>query len=174
MDAPYKVSFEKSLGPFFADSSTFQGKFQRAENGLNFFTSVCGSTLYLVGSVYYIPSLNALTLGTLIFIVGSAFIYVAQTWKLYRAGCSNEDAPSARSFSFSNWSHDPPGVLVDLTAGLGGVCYFIGSFLFLPQYDTSEHITWVGAWWFQAGGTFFLSSGIAMFYRYFYTTYFPH
>ncbi len=174
MDSAYRKSFEKAQGPFFADASTFKGKYQRAENGLNFFTSLCGSTLYLIGSIYYIPSLDALTLGTIIFIIGSAFIYVAQGWKLYRAGCSNEDAPSNRSFSFSNWRHDPPGIIVDLTAGLGGVCYFVGSFLFLPQYDTDDGVTWIGAGWFQAGGTFFLLSGIAMFYRYFFTSYYPH
>lgn len=174
MDDAYRLSYEKSQGPFFANPSTFKGRYQRAENGLNFFTSVCGSTLYLIGSIYYIPALNALTLGTIIFIIGSAFIYVAQGWKLYRAGCNNEATPTIRSFSFKNWKHDPPGVIVDLTAGLGGVCYFIGSFLFLPQYDTSDYITFIGASWFQAGGSFFFASGIAMFYRYFFTKYFPH
>ena len=174
MDDAYRRSFEKSQGPFLDDPMTLKGKYQRAENGLNFFVSLCGSTLYLIGSVDYIPSTNSLNQGTLLFIYGSAFIFCSQGWKLYRAGCTYEDTPSNRRFSFSNWQRDPPGIIVDFMSGLGGICYFVGSFLFLPRYDTDDFITWIGAWWFQVGGTAFFISSLAMFYRYFFTTNYPH
>lgn len=60
--------------------------FKRAEPGLNFFASVVGSTLYLIGSVLFIPP-STIVIGTWVFIFGSAIIFTSQAWKLYRAGC---------------------------------------------------------------------------------------
>lgn len=39
---------------------TINAKFKRAEIGLNFFISVFGSFLYLIGSIMFIPSTNSL------------------------------------------------------------------------------------------------------------------
>lgn len=45
--------------------------------GLNFFTSVTGSFLYLVGSIMFIPGTNLLLSGEWSFIFGSAFVVIA-------------------------------------------------------------------------------------------------
>jgi hypothetical protein len=163
----FEESYEAQVGPYVEPKSTFAGWYQRAEVGLNFFTSFCGSTLYLIGSILYIPALDTIVLGDKVFIVGSCVIFFAQAWKLYRAGTINEHNPSDRSFQISNYYNDLWAFLVDLTAGLGGAAYFIGSIYFLPAYDVSEDITYLAAWWFQVGGVLFFLSGFFMFFRYF-------
>ena len=45
--------------------------------GLNFFTRVTVSFLYLVGSIMFIPGTNLLLLGEYSFIFGSAFVVIA-------------------------------------------------------------------------------------------------
>lgn len=173
-DKHYQHSYEKAMGPFFAEANTTLGKWQRMENGINFFASLTGSTLYLIGSIMFIPVLNDIVQGTYVFIYGSAIIFMAQSWKLLRAGKLNEDSPSSKQFQCSNLSHDLSGVLVDLFAGIGGGSYLIGSVLFLPDYDINDDVTFAAATWFQIGGTCYLFSGLCMFYRYFYTTNYPH
>jgi hypothetical protein len=146
---------------------TTSGKYQRAELGLNFFLSVIGSALYLIGSIMFIPALDTIVGGTETFIVGSCIIFLAQGWKEYRTGITNEHHPEDKSFRLSNFMNDPWAFLVDLTAGLGGAAYFIGSVIFLPQYNTSTEMTYLAAWWFMVGGINFFASGIFMALRYF-------
>lgn len=173
-DRRYVNQYEKMVNPFLAPKDSFYGKYQRAENGINFFVSFIGSTLYLVGSIMYIPSVDEVVAGTYVFILGSAVIFFAQSWKLYRAGCHNAEAPSDIRFNIKNCFDDLPGTLVDLTAGLGGFCYFVGSFFFLPDYDINDTVTTIGATWFEFGGSFYLLSGLFMVYRYFCTQNYPH
>jgi hypothetical protein len=123
------------------------------ENGLNFFMSATGSFLYLLGSIYFIPSLDKIVLGTQIFIVGSAFIFCSQSWKLLR---------------YPNYKEDVAAVHVDAGAGIGGVFYFIGSILFLPQYCVTDEDTTRAAILFTIGGANFLYSGLWIVYRYFF------
>jgi hypothetical protein len=52
--------------------------------GFNFLLSVVGSLLYLLGSIFFIPSTGNLQLGEIIFIVGSTIILLSQSWKCYR------------------------------------------------------------------------------------------
>lgn len=165
--AEYEESYEQSVGRFFEPKSTLAGKYQRAELGLNFFLSFTGSSFYLIGSILYIPDLDSIVIGDKIFILGSCIIFIAQGWKLYRCGCTNEHNPSDKTFQLANYNADFFGFLVDLCAGLGGVAYFVGSIYFLPQYDVSDQITYIAAWWFQVGGVFFFLSGAFMFIRYF-------
>lgn len=163
--------FESSLAnKNFQPINSVIGKFQRAENGLNFFLSLTGSALYLFGSILFIPDLNSIVAGTYIFILGSAVIFTAQSWKLWRVFYNREE----KSFKFSHFLEDLPGTVVDLTAGLGGLCYLIGSVIFLPQYDVSEAETYQAAVWFQLGGLLYLLSGLALGYRYFCTQNYPH
>ncbi len=56
-----------------------------AHYSINFLFSVLGSTFYLIGSIDYIPSLNAAKAGALFFIIGSSVIVFAQTWKIVRS-----------------------------------------------------------------------------------------
>lgn len=110
----------------------------------------------------FIPSLDAMVLGTIIFIPGSAVIFVSQMCKLYRAGCAFPSSPatstagesrfSARRFELRNLAGDWPGVGVDLGAGLGGLAYLVGSYLFLPSIAVGEAQVLRAAMWFLAGG----------------------
>mmetsp|Transcript_14804 Transcript_14804/g.20334 ORF Transcript_14804/g.20334 Transcript_14804/m.20334 type:complete len:258 (+) Transcript_14804:43-816(+) len=168
----FEDSFERDACTNYASSDTLFGKYQRAENGLNFFFSLLGSTLYLIGSVLYIPQLNSIIAGTQIFIIGSAIIFFSQAWKLWRVVSVKEG--SAVHIKWKMLLHDLPGSFVDTFAGLGGFFYFIGSVLFLPQYDTSDDATFIAAVWFQMGGLFFFFSGLALAVRYFFTENYPH
>ncbi len=51
---------------------------------INFFVSVTGSFLYLVGSICFIPEVNKADWGMTIFIIGSFVIVIGQLWKLMR------------------------------------------------------------------------------------------
>jgi hypothetical protein len=164
----YEYDFEQQNGYRFESKNTFQGKLQRAVNGLNFFYSAIGSFLYLVGSILFIPSLNSIPQGTEVFIYGSFIIFTSQSWKIYRAGCNHEGMPLHNEFSLYNAIFaDFPAFGVDFGAGAGGLCYFIGSIYFLPQYDLTDADTTRAAIWFQCGGIFFAMSGLFMLYRYF-------
>lgn len=129
---------------------------------INFFLSVIGSTLYLIGSALFLPQFNQTDLGIDYFIFGSSFVAVSQTWKLIRGFRSSGKTVKETFYE------DPSGVIVDLFAGLGGLCgYFIGSFFFekLPAHPNAAYY---GASFFTLGGTFFLISGIFMQKRYYY------
>lgn len=123
----------------------------RPENAVNFSYSALGSLFYLLGSICFIPQLDAILLGTEIFIVGSVIIFTSQSWKLYR---------------YESFSTDWPATQVDFWAGIGGLAYCIGSIQFLPAYDHTDADTNNAALWFTTGGTAFTLSGIAIFYRY--------
>lgn len=174
-DADYRDDFEAQVGKDCEPANTTIGRYQRAENGINFAYSAFGSFLYLVGSILFIPELGAIVVGTIVFIPGSLVIFTSQMWKLYRAGCNPGDGAavkySERSFVFSNLAHDWSGVQVDLHAGLGGLSYFIGSCMFLP--GSGATVT-AAAVLFICGGTFFTISGLFMIYRYYCTTNYPH
>jgi hypothetical protein len=165
----FEESYESIATSNFAPKGTLIGTLQRAENGVNFFFSLFGSTLYLIGSIMFIPELDEIVSGTIVFIVGSLFIFFSQSWKLWRV-----IRVEGLSFNLSNLLEDLPGTFVDLFAGLGGFAYFVGSVIFLPQYDTSDSETYIAALWFQLGGLLFLLSGIALAVRYFATENYPH
>lgn len=148
--------------------------FERAELGLNFFFSAIGSALYLAGSIEFIPSLNEIVSGTWIFIYGSSVIFLSQLWKVVRTLKTNPLQEWDRSFKLSNAAADLPAFGVDICAGLGGLAYCIGSILFLPRFDTTEHAEFIAATVFVTGGSFFLLSGIFLAYRYFCTINYPH
>jgi len=169
-DDEYRSMFESQVGCYMAPQESILGIFQRAENGLNFAFSAFGSFLYLIGSILFIPSLQSVVLGTEVFIVGSIIIFLSQTWKLYRAGCTDEMNINNKVFICENLMNDTPALGVDLNAGLGGFAYFIGSILFLPSIGESEQ----AAHWFVFGGLLFALSGIFLVFRYFCTDNYPH
>eukprot|EP01038_Epipyxis_sp_PR26KG_P012356 gene12356-16571_t len=161
----FRESYEEQVERLFSTEDTLIGKWQRATNGLNFFLSFTGSSLYLVGSILFIPSFGMITQGTWIFIFGSGVVLSSQTWKLIRAEFSTRN---------DYYFDDLPGALVDACAGIGGFNYLIGSVYFLPEYNISNSIEKIASNWFVAGGIFFTLSGIFMFYRYFFTLNYPH
>jgi hypothetical protein len=174
MDGRQRRSYEVTVARYFEPNHTWRGRYQRAENGLNFFFSAIGSTLYFIGSLFFIPRINKSVLGTKVYIVGSAVIVASQSWKLYRAGLVNLRDPLDKTFQVNNWGNDWPAFGIDAFAGLGGFAYMVGSIFFLPYYDVSDEVTWIAAFWFNLGGIFFTLSGIYMFYRYFFTKNYPH
>jgi hypothetical protein len=128
---------------------------------LNFFLSVTGSLLYLVGSVFFIPLLDLAWLGSLLFIIGSAVIVLSQAWKLYR---------SLNSGGKSVWDsieEDESGFYVDLFAGLGGSMYFIGTFVF-DWSAFNPHYLIPAVTLYSFGGLFFFGSALFMQKRYFF------
>lgn len=91
---------------------------------INFFASATGSTLYLIGSAFFIPALKMAEQGAELFIIGSAVIVFSQVWKICRG-------PLQEGKTFKQLlQEDASGFYVDLFAGLGGAMYFIGTFLF--------------------------------------------
>ena len=178
-DSKYKIAYQKhveSKGFPSLSSPEYSSpywRFKRSEQGLNFFASVVGSALYLIGSVLFIPSTNGVILGTWIFIIGSAFIAFSQSWKLYRSGCSTQDdhvsstnsKKSADSyFRCSTVFSDKPVFGIDFGAGMGGVFYFFGSVYFL-----NDSTLLLASILFTLGGASFLVSGLCMSYKYFCT-----
>jgi len=164
-----RKDFEEEVGVHMESKDSCFGSYQRAENGMNFFFSAFGSTLYLIGSILFIPSLDEIVLGTEVFIAGSIVIFLSQSWKIYRQGSSNEAEPSNKSFAFTNYLADLPALFVDSFAGIGGFFYLIGSVYFLPEYDLDDEDTIRAAALFTVGGASFTFSALSIIYRYFIT-----
>lgn len=156
-------SYEDTLDDTYDPPHSCLGRFQRASNGLNFFLSAIGSSLYFVGGFYFLPQFNMMETGTWLFIYGSAIIVLSQAWKLVRGGMIG----IVLDFSAFN---------VDLFAGFGGTCYLVGSKLFLSQETTisPEIIASMASDWFVLGGSCFTISGLFMTHRYFCTLNYPN
>jgi hypothetical protein len=127
---------------------------------INFIVSVMGSLLYLTGSICFIPAMNQLPLGELQFKVGSTLIYLSQGWKLWRS--LNQPGKSCQEC----YNEDISGFYVDLFAGLGGLMYFIGTFVLEKTTDNPD-LTSLAALIYSFGGFFFFMSGVFMQKRYF-------
>jgi hypothetical protein len=170
-DCKYQSSLETQNAAIFRNPrDTLRGRYERAEVGINFFMSACGSALYLAGSILFIPTFQKeLVAGEWLFIIGSTFIYVSQAWKVYRSVCTNISARNDRQFRLSNLLNDLPALGIDGFAGLGGVFYFIGTIFFLPSLNTSDTTATRSAILFVCGGTCFTLSGFFLQYRHHFT-----
>jgi hypothetical protein len=148
-------------------SHSLNAKYRRAEVGLNFFFSVIGSTLYLLGSICFIPATKKLHLGELFFIYGSLIIYLSQTWKCTRS-MFQHDPPMLSLFQriMANLLLDLPGFFVDFFAGLGGLMYMIGTIVF-QKIEKRKELYNISIILFTCGGSFFFLSGVSMKYRYY-------
>ena len=51
---------------------------------VNYILNVTGDLMYLIGCIYLYPELNNVDAGLILFISGSFFISVAETWKIAR------------------------------------------------------------------------------------------
>lgn len=90
---------------------------------LNFFVSVIGSIMYLIGAILFLPMFAKIDPGNLLFIIGSACIFLSQTWKLART--FSEEGKSLREC----YEQDVCIVYMDVFSGLGGLMYLIGTFI---------------------------------------------
>ena len=131
-DDKYRSTMEtQNANVFRHPKDTLRGRYERAEVGINFFMSACGSALYLAGSILFIPTFEEeLVAGEWLFIIGSTFIYISQAWKVYRSACINIHNRQDRQFRFSNFLNDLPALGVDGFAGIGGVFYFYWYYIF--------------------------------------------
>ncbi|CAF0970864.1 unnamed protein product [Rotaria sp. Silwood1] len=170
-DRKYQLALESHDAILFRNPrNTFIGRYERAEVGINFFMSACGSAFYLAGSILFIPVFSKeLILGEWFFIIGSAFIYSSQAWKVYRSACTNIHDRHDRRFRLSNLLNDIPALGVDGFAGIGGVFYFIGTILFLPPFNKTYSDAVRVAILFVCGGTSFTLSGLFLQYRHHFT-----
>ena len=142
---------------------TLRDRYARAEVGINFFVSACGSAFYLIGSILFIPTFkDQLVVGEWFFIIGSTFIYVSQGWKVYRSACTGNDD---QRFRISNLFNDIPALGIDAFAGIGGVFYFFGTIFFLPSLNQTDFQAIRAAILFVCGGTCFTLSGLFLQYR---------
>lgn len=170
-DDDYRDSYEETVEEYLNPADSWIGWYFRAENGLNFFLSACGSLIYLIGSACFLPQIDKDILGFQIFIFGSFLIVYTQLWKLYRAGRAFKSGTKGWHFALANYlSGDIAGVTIDFFALVGGFGYLIGSFAYLYSVNSAL----VGAAWYIVGGFAFTFSGAAMFYRYFFTFNYPH
>ena len=81
------------------------------------------STLYLIGSILFIPALDSVGLGELLFDIGSSLIIVSQAWKLL-PGLYQQ-----RHRIKEHIEEDKNGFYVDVLAGLGGMLYLTGTLI---------------------------------------------
>jgi hypothetical protein len=120
----------------------------RVEQGFNLLTALFGNFLYLAGSILFIPSYPAEhRVGTIIFIVGSVALMVAQGWKV---------------LSYAK----PADFHIELGFGLGATAYLIGSVLFLPVLCKSAHDIEIAARTYVVGSVCFLYGSLAVAYGY--------
>jgi hypothetical protein len=170
-DRKYRPALEFHSATLFPHRrDTLRGRYERAEVGINFFISACGSALYLAGSILFIPTFqDQLLLGEWFFIIGSTFIYVSQAWKVYRSACTNVNDRQDRRFRLSNLLNDISALGVDGFAGIGGVFYFFGTIFFLPSLNKNDSDAIRSAILFVCGGTCFTLSGFFLQYRHHFT-----
>ncbi|CAF3176904.1 unnamed protein product [Rotaria socialis] len=136
----HRDEYENSnAGAFKYPRSSLLGHWQRSEVGINVFVSVCGSILYLIGSIFFIPALSDYVIaGDWLFIVGSAFIFSSQGWKVYRMSRTNVADRTDHRFRLANLANNISVVFADVFTGFGGVFFFIGTILFLPRFNISD------------------------------------
>ncbi|CAF1389038.1 unnamed protein product [Didymodactylos carnosus] len=151
-------------------NNTPRGKYEQAITELNLFMSVCGSALYLTGSIFFLQMFaKYLIIGEWLFIIGSAVIYISQCWKLWRSGCTNVHNRQDQTFSIYNLLNNIPTFGVDFFAAIGGIFYFMGTVLYLPTFNKSDWDEPRVSRLFVAGGICFTISGLCLIYRYYST-----
>eukprot|EP00961_Rhodomonas_salina_P204592 2760923-Rhodomonas_salina.4 len=126
----------------------------------NLLISLVGNFLYLVGSIGFVPEVYAGTqgfVGIWGFICGSAFLGVSQLWKIHRIG----SGPG--SFQLKNLIASVDhftAVGVELNAGVGALCFFVGTIIDWygprkgPLYGEVVAIWMAGSCFFFAGSLF--------------------
>jgi hypothetical protein len=141
--------------PLMAAPSEESGNEEGAyELGLNFFLSAIGSLLYLLGSIFIIPSLNTPSLGAWGFIIGSVFVWLAQLWKVHRM----------QPFKRDHWTEDEWSAFqVDFMASTGGFWFLVGTAASLSPRVSLVAV--VNMW--VIGSIAFTWSGCALLYRHF-------
>lgn len=171
-DWKYRERYEEQNAKIFRQSrNTILERLKRAEDGLNCFTSIIGSALYLTASILFLPDFShELTVSEALFMAGSTVIYISQGWKVYRIGCTNKNDLSDTPFRLKNLLNDIQLVIINISVGLGALFYFISTILFLPKFTTTDFGINRAAGLFVCGGFFFAVAGIFLQYYYYCTS----
>ncbi len=148
--AEYEASYEDHVKLLFEPLDTFKGRCQRAENGIIGMIAISASFLFTVGSFMFLPSVHLFYDGIIIFIFGSAVLFVVQLWLLLKH------------------RNDSMLCLLHLSGCGCGLLYLIGSVWFMPQFNRTPFDTNGAAGFFIAGGLCFLFVGVSITYRVFF------
>lgn len=128
---------------------------------LNSFLSLFSSLLYSIGSVYLIPGLDLAWLGALFFVTGSGLVVVSQGWKLYRL-LWLDNRPI-----WDIIGEDESGFCVEAFFALGGLLYFIGTFVFYYSFY-NPNLLIPGVTIYSFGGHFYFASALFVQKKYFF------
>jgi hypothetical protein len=159
--------------------------------------SICGlisSLLYMVGSVFFTPSVLQLELALYCFTFASLMIMLLEAWKIYKHYQFHHNATLQRSSSttISNFSitfkedemnhetnltklqnhpfrlyKDPIGVYQEYIVFWGGTFYFVGSILFMGNPSLSSFLYYLTIVCFTLGGLLYVLAAHFLQYRYF-------
>jgi hypothetical protein len=134
----------------------------QTEIEINVYGSMCGSALYLAGSILFIPIFeNYLSIGEWFFILGSTFCYLSLSWKIYRSVCMNS---TDHKFHFFNLLKNLPTLTIDIISIIGNLCFFIGTILFLPYVNKTDIVQNRAAFFFVFGSACFTLSSFILQY----------
>lgn len=167
-DEKYRNVYTKSKNNSFQciDSSK-RNRLQRIKIGINSFIGVCGSAFYLVGSILLIPIFDQYTvIGIYFIMIGSTIIFLSSIWKINRTVHINTMDLYDNSFRLKNLFNDILTLIIDILSGFGGIFYFIGVMLCLPDFIINDFRMNLSAFLCVCGGTCFFLASIFLHYRY--------
>ena len=140
----------------------------------NISLSATGSLFYVIGSVGFLPSVYDTTamVGIWGFILGSAFIFGSQSWKvtrIIREDLAETDESGAKRTGFTslrNCSKTAIGVEAD--AGLGALMFLIGTVMYLVNLEAGSVLVFdIIIWIWILGSIFFTIGSLFLNYRHF-------
>jgi hypothetical protein len=173
-----------SLGFLFVDVQEFFTFASEPMLRANIALSATGSLLYVLGSLGFLPAVEAATpiIGTWGFLLGSALIFVSQSMKLLRiggaAGCGSVSGSSGGrgcgcgcgGFSMSalcGTREYATAAIVEGGAGLGALLFLVGTAVFAaPLGESAFGGALVLALW-VAGSLAFTAGGLSLAFRHF-------
>ena len=158
-----------SIGVFMSDIMEFYSVAHPQMLKLMVWWSVVGSLMYVFGSIGFFPEVYNQTpmLGIWGFLLGSFFVGCSHYWKAFQIGVNKCDR-----FQISKL-YTEFDTLVDfgaeLSAGLGGSCFFIGMAMYLcstlqDDFEGPWNLATFYIW--NAGSYLFLSRSHLLGYRY--------
>lgn len=132
----------------------------------NIALSATGSTLYVVGSLGYLPAVLAATeaVGVWGFILGSALIGTSQIWKLLRYATDDAGRTSLGVLLSSRDRATAAGV--EGGACLGAWLFFVGTVMYAHAVTPDAWMTAILAVW-MAGSAFFTVGAMFLCHRHF-------
>lgn len=164
-----------SLGFLFVDMLEF---FTYTDNGnllrMNISLSMAGSAFYVIGSCGFLPSVYEANhyLGPWGFIIGSALIFMSQSWKVIRI-LREDQFESSQLDALGKSSGWRPlsrcaktAIGVEADAGLGALMFLIGTIMYVACEPSGSYLTFILLLWIL-GSVFFTTGSLFLNYRHF-------